>query len=121
MLDGVMNNNSTDRQDVLLGVAGIGLSQLVPKGTHAAEKSEECFGSVHVTAQSYCWQRFDLACTVKDLQDLALRYVELFSGHAPIENSEGQVCEILAMCGDHDLNVAAVGVLKFSKDHAANQ
>ena len=113
-----MNNLTIDRRTFVAGVASVavGCSQV-----SADESKSDRFGGFQVGVQSFCWHRFPLHKTLVDIQNLGLKYVELFPGHAPLENSPAQTREVVRQCQDHDVKPIAYGVLNVTDDHDANK
>jgi len=115
-----------DRRTFAAGVASLAVNSRLlaaaePRLLAAAESGSDPFGGFQVGVQTFCWHRFPLRKMLTDVQGLGLHYVELFPGHAPLENSPAETRQVVKMCLDHDIKPIAFGVLPFTSDHDANK
>jgi sugar phosphate isomerase/epimerase len=79
------------------------------------------FGDFIVGVQSYSFRNFNLEQALQRIQDLGLRYVELYNAHVPLTSTPEQIRAVLALCRRHHITPVAFGVEGFTNDHDANR
>jgi len=89
--------------------------------TPAAEADSAPFGDFKVGVQSYCFHRFKLVEALRHIQAMAVKHVELYPGHAPLESSDQEARSLRSLCLDHGVTPLALGVVRFTKDHGKNR
>lgn len=109
------------RRRFLSGLAATATAATTRGLLQAADDAANPYGGFTLGVQSYSFRHFDREGALKRIQELGLRYVELYQKHAPRDASPEQIRAILKMCGDYGITPLAWGVSRFTKDHDDNK
>src|SRR5204862_1420498 len=71
--------------------------------------------------QSYSYRRLTFERALEQIQNLGLRFVELYSGHVSTMATEAQIMAARNLCEKYRITPIAFGVERFTKDHDANR
>ena len=87
----------------------------------AVRQDNDPLGGFTVGIQSYSYRQFNLEKALGEIQNLGLRYVELYRGHVPTTATEAQIKAARNLLEKYRITPIAFGVESFTKDHAANR
>ena len=121
----VMNdNNAISRRSLLkhamTAAAGAGLALEFGSGWRAQAASE--YGPFKMSFQSYSLRHFtQIDEFVREASKLRLSYVELFSGHLPVNAGPADIKRVRGKLILAGCKIAAFGVEAFTSDHEKNE
>src|SRR6185312_9228158 len=93
------------------GAAAAGL--LLPQASFAASEDGDLGAGISLGVQSYTFRNFDLEPALKRIQELGLKYAELYSKHIPPESRPEKLKGILKLCKEYDVTPVGFGVSRF--------
>jgi inosose dehydratase len=102
--------------------AALGTAAVPTLGESAAvQQNPDPLGGFTVGVQSYSYRQFTFERALEQIQNLGLRYVELYRGHVPTTATEEQLRAARTLCEKYRITPIAFGVERFTKDHEANR
>jgi len=116
-----MSNRSTLSRRELLRVSAFGAagSALVPALEAAAQ--ERPYGPFRMGIQSYSLRGYKVDEALQKTKDLGLRYWESYTAHIPLTTAPAEVKAIQDKLTAANVRLRAYGVMRFTKDDAANR
>lgn len=114
---------SSRRRFLKTTAAAIGAAAIpaLSQGGEPRQPDKDPFGGFTVGIQSYSYRQFNLEKALGEIQNLGLRYVELYRGHVPTTANDAQMKAVRGLLEKHRITPIAFGVESFTKDHAANR
>lgn len=108
------------RRQFLGTSASLAGSSVLAQGAQAPPAADG-FGGFTVGVQSYTFRNFNFEQAMQRIDDLGVRYVELFSAHVSPTSTPQQLDAAKALLRRHNITPISFGVQSFTSDAAANR